>query len=425
MSLHLDQLLARNAPTRIRWGLDRTRDMLSALGDPHREYEVLHVAGTNGKGSCAACAEAILRATGERTGLYTSPHLEDFAERIRVEGHPVGRGLLDACARDILPLAESSDATFFEAATVLAFEAFRRTDCDTVVAEVGLGGRLDATNVVRPTVTLITSVDLDHADYLGDTLEQVAAEKAGVLKAGVPAVVGAMDDRALAVVLRQAAAVDAPVHVLGRDFAVSDVAPDLEGTGFGFRAAAPDGVWPLRVPLPGRHQAINAALAVRAVQLCRPPLSRDDVQRGLSAVRWPGRFEVCRTTGTSWVLDVAHNTAAVAALAGLLTELPLSRPLVVLVAILGDKSWREMLGPLVSLADASIFTVAPSSPPARRWDPHEARRAVGSAPVEVEVRFGPALRRARELAGNGTVVVTGSAHTVGDARQWIRDQEVV
>ena len=193
----LDRLLNRRPAHRILWGLERTTAMLHSLGDPHRAFDSIHVGGTNGKGSTAALIESALRHGGRSTGLYTSPHLCEFAERIRIRGVPAESILLEDCAKDVLVAADIEDASFFEATTVLAFEAFRRSGCEAVVAEVGLGGRLDATNVLEPAVSVISSVDRDHANYLGDTLEAIAAEKAGILKPGVPAVVGRMDPGAL------------------------------------------------------------------------------------------------------------------------------------------------------------------------------------------------------------------------------------
>jgi dihydrofolate synthase/folylpolyglutamate synthase len=393
--------------------------MLHSLGDPHGELDFIHIGGTNGKGSTAAHADSILRASGRFTGLYTSPHLRVFAERIRIGGALADLELLEDCAKDVFPLAEREDATFFESTTVLAFEAFRRAGCRTVVAEVGLGGRLDATNVVTPRVTVITSVDLDHSEYLGDTLEEIAAEKAGILKHGVPLVSGPLFEGPKQVVAARAGHLGAPVDTLGDDFSVEDVVVDRTGTTFTYRSTG--GISGLRsqTPLVGGHQARNAALAIRALEWFDSGVTDEHVAQGLAAVRWPGRFEVLSADGGTWVLDIAHNVAAATNLAELLATAALPEPLVLLVAILGDKPWPEMLGPLLSSVRTSVFTVAPSSPPERRWRPEEALEATGGRNVEIEPEFARAVERARELAGAGTVVVTGSAHTVGDARTLI------
>ncbi len=393
--------------------------MLHSLGDPHVELDFIHIGGTNGKGSTAAHAESILRAGGRFTGLYTSPHLRVFAERIRIGGALADLVLLEDCARDVLPLAEREDATFFESTTVLAFEAFRRAGCRTIVAEVGLGGRLDATNVVTPRVTVITSVDLDHSEYLGDTLAEIAAEKAGILKHGVPLVSGPLSKEPKQVVAARAEYLGAPVDTLGDEFSIEDVVVDRAGTTFTYRSTGSINGLRGRTPLVGGHQARNASLAIRALEWFDSGVTHEQVSQGLAAVRWPGRFEVLSADGGTWVLDIAHNVAAAKNLAALLEAAALPEPLVLLVAILGDKPWPEMLGPLLSSAETSVFTVAPSSPPERRWRPEEALVAAGGRNVEVEPEFARALERARELAGAGTVVVTGSAHTVGDARTLI------
>lgn len=393
--------------------------MLRLLGDPHLVPEFIHIGGTNGKGSAATFAEAALRQSGRITGLYTSPHLCEFAERILIRGVPADQDLLEDCAKDVLDAAEREDASFFESATVLALEAFRRAGCETVVAEVGLGGRLDATNVVQPRVAIITSVDMDHSDYLGDTLEQIALEKAGILKAGVPAVSGPLAPGPAEVVAAQAMALGIPLDMLGREFVVEDVSVGLDGTRFRYRSDGwADGL-PVYTRLVGDHQARNAALAIRSLEVYDSGVSRKDIESGMRAAVWPGRFEILTRQGESWVLDIAHNPAAARILGQLVDALPLPRPVVFLVAVLGDKSWSEMFDPLLNSGSSAVFTIAPSSPEERRWRLEEALAAAAGRSVELESDFGRAMTRARELAGEGTVIVTGSAHTVGDARSLI------
>lgn len=395
--------------------------MLASLGDPHEGFDSLHIGGTNGKGSTAALADSVLRQSGLRTGLYTSPHLQTFAERVRIGGTPAEKRLLEECAEDVLPLAEREDASFFESATVLAFEAFRRARCDTVVAEVGLGGRLDATNVLRPRVTVITSVDMDHANYLGDTLEDIAAEKAGILKPGVPAIAGPLESGPLEVVRARAREVGAPLDIWGRDLDANDVRVDASGTRFSFRSAGwADGL-AAHTRLMGVHQSVNAALAIRAVERVDWGVDAKDIVSGLSLADWPGRFETISACGGSWVLDMAHNPAAIRALTEVLQRVRAPRPHVFLVAILGDKPWDQMLGPLSEVGSHLVLTIAPSSPVDRRWDVAEALDASAGENTEVVEDFGSALHRARELAGPGTVIVTGSAHTVGDARAFLEN----
>src|SRR5215218_5504524 len=200
----------------IRWGLERTGELLAEVGDPHRTFRSLHVAGTNGKGSVSALCDAALRAadTPRRIGLYTSPHLVSFDERIRIDGRPVDRELLLACEARLRPAIERTGATFFEATTAIAFLCFAEAGVDLAVVEVGLGGRLDSTNVITPLASAITNIARDHTEYLGDSIEEIAFEKAGILKPGVPAVTGETAPGALAVLQRRAEEVGAPLTVL-------------------------------------------------------------------------------------------------------------------------------------------------------------------------------------------------------------------
>ncbi len=397
------------------WGLERIREMLAALDDPHRCFRSILIGGTNGKGSVAAMAEALLREHGLRTGLYTSPHLVDPAERIQVEGSPVESGLLEQCASDVLPLAERVGATFFESVTAAAFLAFSRAGVEQAVVEVGLGGRLDATNILSPDACVITNVALDHADILGATLEQIGSEKAGIVKAGVPVVAGVLPGQLRVMLENRATTLSAPLILSGRDVWAENVVTARTGTEFTYRADTRLDGERFRVPLPGEHQAANGTLALAAVEAAGHSLDSERCRAALAGVYWPGRFQVLERDGCTFVLDVAHNQAGVRALAHTLDRIPLPEPIVGLIGILGDKPWQEMLEPVLRHATAAIFTIPPSAPPLRLWDPDEACRSVPGYEVEVVREFGRALIRARELAAGGTVLVTGSNHTVGDA----------
>lgn len=401
----------------IRWGLERTRRMLAAVGNPHEACPALHVGGTNGKGSVAATMASVLGAAGLRTGLYTSPHLCSFRERIRIDGESIGEAALLEAAERLWPAIRTEDPSFFEATTAIAFLALAEAGVDVAVIEVGLGGRLDATNVIRPEAVALTNVALDHVQLLGPTLSAIANEKAGILKAGVPAVTTETGDEALAVFRARAREVGAPLTEL-RAEDVTDVHTDAHGTTLTVATRA----WgPLRVhtPLSGMHQATNAALAAVALERLPERLrpSADAVQRGIAAVRWPGRLQVLQMAGRTWVFDVAHNVAAVHALAAGLSALELPRPLVLLAGVLGDKDWRAMLRPLYAVADAAILTVPPTAPRDRRWEPAAVIEAVPDARAIAIDAFDDALRNALRLSAGppaGTIVVTGSFHTVGD-----------
>lgn len=406
----------------IRWGLERTEELLAEAGDPHRRFRSLHVAGTNGKGSVSALCESVLRVAdpGRRVGLYTSPHLVSFDERIRVGGKAIGRELLLACEARLRPAIERTGATFFEATTAIAFLCFAEAGVDVAVVEVGLGGRLDSTNVLAPEACAITNVALDHTEYLGESLEEIAFEKAGILKRAVPAVTGETGEGPLRVIRRRADEVGAPLTLVRAD-AATEVTVGLGGTGFRLDSAR-WGAREARTALVGRHQARNAAVAAELLGVLPDDLRPgwEAVERGFASVRWPGRAQVERIGGATWILDVAHNPAGVAALAETLDALDLPRPVVLLTAILNDKAWGEMLPPLLARCDAAVFTVAPSSPDARRWSPEDAARWIAgesSVPVRVIPDFAAALQRVETMAPYGTVLVTGSVHTVGDALQ--------
>lgn len=410
-------------PAGVHWGLERVHGALADLGDPHRRAPALHVGGTNGKGSVASTCASVLEAAGHRVGLYTSPHLCSVRERFQVGGVPLDEDRLVAYADEIRSVVAARGLTFFEAATVLAFHVFAREGVDVQVVEVGLGGRLDATNVLTPVACAITNVALDHAEFLGDTLPLIAREKAGIFKPGVPAVTAESDPELVALFRELAESLGVSLSCLdpARDLGEVEIARDH--TAFTLDTG-PWGVLRLVTPLVGRHQAANAALAVRLLAFLPPALrpEADAVLAGVASVRWPGRDQIEVVDGTTWLLDVAHNTAGMASLVQVLDRLDLPGPRVGLVGVLGDKDWRRMLPPLLSRLDGAVLTQPPSAPETRRWDPHAARQAVeegdgagASCPLQVEPDFEAALRGAARQARGGTVVVTGSCHTVGDA----------
>jgi dihydrofolate synthase/folylpolyglutamate synthase len=408
-------------PAGVHWGLARVAAALAALGDPHLTRPSLHVGGTNGKGSVASIAASVLATDGRRVGLYTSPHLCSVRERFQVGGLPVAEDALIGYADEIRSVVAAHGLTFFEAATVLAFHVFDRERVDAQVVEVGLGGRLDATNVLHPAACAITNVALDHADFLGDTLEAIAREKAGIIKPGVPVVTAETDPALLAVFRSVARELGAPLTCLDptRDLADVEVARDHTAFSLATRAW---GSLRLVTPLVGMHQAANAALAVELLEHLPAGLrpAADAVRKGVASVRWPGRDQIEVVEGTTWLFDVAHNTAGIGSLVAVLDRLELPRPRVGVVGVLGDKDWRAMLPPLLSRLDEAVLTQPHSAPVARRWNPAEAAEAVRAAggavcPLEQIPDFERALHHARRRGAGGTVVVTGSCHTVGDA----------
>lgn len=396
----------------VRPGLERTRALLDALGRPQDALAVALVAGTNGKGSTTALLDAMLRADPAETapvGRFVSPHLVRFDERVHVAGAPRPRPELEAVLDAVRPPAERLGATFFEVLVAVALLAFARAGVRRAVLEVGMGGRWDATNATEPEVSLVAQVALDHEAVLGGTVEAIAAEKAGVWRAGRPALTSA-DGPALAVLRRRAAEVGAPLTVLddlpwrGRDLGWSGV----EAAGLGPVA--------LRAPLLGAHQARNLALAALAARAWGVPW--DAVARGAAAVRWPGRLEPIEARGRRWLLDGAHNPAGAAALAAALSALD-ARPAVAVVGVSDDKA-EGPLGPaLAALAPDVVATRATASP---RSAPVEAlaaalRRAPSAPRVHPAASPEEALARAQALAPEGaTVVVAGSLYLVGAVR---------
>lgn len=399
----------------IRWGLDRTIALLGEVDDPHHSFRSIHVGGTNGKGSVAATLASIFKTAHRNTGLYTSPHLCTFRERVQINSAAITEDALVAAARKLWPAIQKLGPSFFEATTAIGFLALAEAGVEVAVVEVGLGGRLDATNVIQPELSVITNIALDHAEYLGNTIESVAREKAGIIKPGVPVLTAERNETALAVFRERASEVGAALHVLPID--------EPYGVTFGMGGTSLQvgrlDITPLnlRTPLIGRHQAMNAALAAHAAALLPEDLrpGREAIVQGTLMVRWPGRLEIEKIGKHTWLFDVAHNVAGVHALIAAVTGLEVPRPLVIVVGILGDKDWRAMLPPLFAIADAVVMTVPPTAPPTRAWEPAQVLSTLPSQRAEVQIDFNSALLRAAELAGNGSILVTGSFHTVGDA----------
>ena len=402
--------------------------LMDACGMAHDRVPAIHVAGSKGKGSTAALITSALAAHGLRVGLYTSPSLHTIRERIRVGLEPISETVFAALVAQLRPpaqaIAERGDAgsvSFFEIMTAMAWVHFAEIKADYQVVEVGLGGRLDATNLLTPQVSVITPVGMDHVAVLGDTLEKIAGEKAGIIKPGVPFIT-AEGDAALVELFRgMCEEAGAPFRALDptADLAELEV---MEDHTLLRMDTDPWGALELWTPLVGSHQAVNAALAVRVLEALPEGLrpDRSAVLDGIRSVRWPGRSQIEHIGGQTWLLDVAHNTAGALALADVMERLRLPRPLVILTGVLGDKDWRSMLPPLFRLADRAILTQPPSAPTERRWDPEQAMRVIGSpCPLELEADFVSAMERARIAAGRGTVVVTGSNHTVGDALKFL------
>lgn len=385
---------------------------LQRLDHPERRYPVFHVAGTNGKGSTVATLDAVLQRAGYRVGRYTSPHLVDFRERIVVNGQPMPPAEIVRWLDEQAPLVEELGATFFEVTTAMAFDWFARAEVDVAVVEVGLGGRLDATNVVRPVCAGVTSIGLDHQEFLGASLHEIAAEKGGVFKPGAAAVIGDTQAESGAVLARCAQEAGAvPTLRAGAGWVVSDVRVAGDGTRFSLQFAD-EAPLPLHTALIGAFQADNAATALAMLRAAGAPWAATvslaaDV---LPTVRLAGRFQ----RRDRWIFDVAHNPDGARTIADTLAQSPVARPLWALVTVLQDKDWRGILHALAPVVDGFVITAAPTAPASRRWDPVEAAQVARETgrPVLLEPDFDRAITQALEAAQ--TVLATGSFHTVGD-----------
>jgi dihydrofolate synthase/folylpolyglutamate synthase len=390
--------------TTIKFGLATTRALLQELGNPHEVMPSIHVGGTNGKGSVVTLVGAVLREAGWRVGLYTSPHLVSFRERIRVDEAPISEDAVAMWTERLRPLILERKATFFEASTALAFADFAARGAEIAVVEVGLGGRLDSTNVLRPLVSGVTKIERDHMKYLGNTLEKIACEKAGIAKPGAPFVIGEREPALVEVLRREARR------------AVARLDPSAQAD---VRVLPPEYEWCGPLSLAGPHQRRNAAVA-HGILMALPEPWRPKagaLERGFGSARIPGRLD----RRGKWLFDVAHNPDGIRALVAALEPTRPPRPIHGLVSILGDKQWPEMLVQLDRVLDYGVLTVAPTAA-TRGWDTEWLRRWLRNrsrpparASWTLIPDFAAALREVQQ--GAATVLVTGSFHTVGDVMQ--------
>lgn len=405
-------------------GLQRIEALLGYLGDPHKKIKFLHIGGTNGKGSTAALAASVLQAAGYRTGLYTSPYLEQFTDRMSVNGKEISKTDLTDLVCVVRPLVEKiaqdsalGQPTQFEVVTAIAFAYFAETKPDLVVLEVGLGGRLDATNVVSPLVSVITTVSLEHTHVLGDTVEAIALEKAGIIKEKTDVVTQAKGN-ALAVIEEICRQKSAPLYRLGEDFRHERLFGDLNGQVFNYYGLTKDFAG-LRIPLLGEYQADNASVALAVLELLGNKgftLTEEAFRRGLSEVRWPGRLEILGRDPLV-VIDGAHNLEAFQGLKQALLQTFSYRRMILVLGILKDKALEEILAEIVPLADELIIT-RPNSP--RAADPLHLERMSKAAfkkPVFVEEKLIQALKSAFSLASpDDLILIAGSLYLISEAR---------
>ncbi|MFW6082783.1 MAG: bifunctional folylpolyglutamate synthase/dihydrofolate synthase [Chloroflexota bacterium] len=403
--------------------LSRIERLLDAVGNPHRAFPSVHIAGTKGKGSTSAMVESCLRAAGHRTALYTSPHLHTFRERIRVAGENIPRDEVVALVQELRPLVELRPGlTTFEVITTMAFLYFARSNVDIAVVEVGLGGRLDATNVLKPEVAVITSISLDHTYLLGDTLGEIAREKAGIIKSGIPTVSAPQRAEAIRAIEAISHRRDARLVEIRRDWDYDPGPADREGQTFTVRritdgGSALDGAY--WIPLLGRHQLENAATAVATLSLVREAgfdVPARAVEEGLRKVTWPGRMEIL-SQDPLVIVDCAHNPYSARTLRGALEEWFPGREWVMVYGASADKDIAGMLEALVPISDYTIVTRADHP---RAMAPIELADIVaevgGGAEVSLNVK--KSLDRALAMMDpdNG-LLATGSIFLVADMRE--------
>ncbi len=444
---HATAFLFALKPRGIRFGLESTRHVLKNLKMPQNKFDSIHLAGSNGKGSTSAFLDSVLREAGYKVGLYTSPHLVHYRERFQINGRPVDDALIetamDRLLEDGLKLdpeevqewIEHKDVvakmnagswyqqrggassfcplTFFECTTILAMMLFAQAGVDLAVMECGMGGRLDATNVLVPKVSVITPIHLEHTMWLGDTIRAIAGEKAGIIKPGIPVVCGRQSQDALEVIRAQAELLQAPISVLGEDFEASGSSKDVH-----FRIGRKE-FGPVRLGLAGKHQIDNAAVASACLPFLEPhgwKASRTSVENGLSKVHWPGRFERFGRNG-EWILDGAHNPDGMRVLVETLKEIIEDQKVRLVFGVLEDKQVDKML-PLILPYSNLVNLVRPKD--ARGKDPL-ALTPLFSSPPRVFQSVESALD-ALKIESGSPVLVTGSLTVIGEARDWLLRQ---
>jgi len=396
------------------FNLDRMFALMEELGNPHEKYPIIHVAGTKGKGSVAALCASALKAAGYKTGLYTSPHLWDYVERIQINGEPISHEQLVELVEEVKPaVAKIPKLTTFEITTAIGFLAFANHDVNAAVIEVGLGGRLDATNVLLPKVSVITSLSYDHMAVLGNTLAEIAGEKAGIIKEGIPVVSAPQTGEALQVLQRIAKERNSPFILVGKDVTFERLASSLDGQSLHLSDNIRRSTLDVRLPLLGAHQIENAAIAYTALKTSGIPISNEAIQEGFSQVKWPARFEVLRREPPV-VIDSAHNRDSARRLRETLDEYFPNIPVILIFCALEDKDITGILEELKPRLEHVLATRAdhPRAPSAE-WLAEQVKKV--GIPVETVTPVADALERALELAGTEKLVLSaGSVAFAGE-----------
>lgn len=422
----------------IKLGLANTVSLLSLLGNPQDSFKAIHISGTNGKGSTAAMLASMLATGGFRVGLFTSPHLVSFTERIKVNNAEIKETAVISLTSEIRNIIQGSELTptFFEFVTAMAFLYFKRKGIEWAVIETGMGGRLDATNVIIPTVSVITKINYDHMEFLGQTLKDIAFEKAGTIKKGVPVVTHRQDPEAMAVITKTASGKKVPLFVYGKDFQSNSKKADMQGNIFDYTGNSK--LTNLYVPLCGLHQIENAAVAIKAVELVmemeQDSLSYEDIREGLLKTEWPGRLELIKNQACQYdlLLDGAHNPEAAKILAGAVQRYFAAEyeGIILILGIMADKDMAGIMRPLLSLATEIIMTAPDYGRAASPVTLTEYAHSSGfkaSAANSIKEAMESAARSA-EASGckpqtkKKLILITGSFYTIGEAKTILGQQ---
>ena len=395
--------------------LERIQTLLERLGHPQKSFKTILVGGTNGKGSTAATLASVLNASGMTTGLFTSPHLTYFSERFWVQGYPLGDPFILSMLHFLKPVAEEVEATFFEITTALGCLLFADSDVKIAVMEVGVGGRFDATNALDPELSIITGIALDHVQYLGNTIEKIAFEKAGIMRPNKVCFTGAQG-AALSVLEQQAQEKGASLLSLGQD--IQATLKNLTWSGTEITVKNAWGEFTVQSPLLGLHQVNNLALAVSAAQALGA--SEKVIQQGVKATKWPGRLEVITYKDHKVVLDGAHNPDAAQVVKKTLLALN-EKPVTLVFGVAQDKDITETLKPLAELVQTIIFTKALQSP--RAAHPHDLAKLT-TQPNMVFEDPREAIEKAVEVSQDGIILVAGSLYLIGEVRPYILHQDL-
>ncbi|MEW6067882.1 MAG: folylpolyglutamate synthase/dihydrofolate synthase family protein [Nitrospirota bacterium] len=426
----------------IKLGLENINRLMSGLGSPHKSFPSVHVAGTNGKGSTSAIVASILRSAGLNVGLFTSPHLVSFTERIKINDEQITENDVVSLTEEIKELAANFGGispTFFEVVTSMAFLYFKRKKVDIAVIEVGMGGRLDATNVIAPEVSVITSINYDHKEFLGTTLKEIATEKAGIIKEGIPVVSAPQKTDAEDIIKTIAYKKKSPLFVCNKDFKGLLKSSNLKGISFDYYDE--DIIFSdLFIPLVGEHQLINSCIAIKAAMMalkksCKLEVEDyiDSLREGLKNVRWPGRLEIV-SQNPDILIDGAHNPAAAEALSTALKNFFLGsyKRVIIIFGIMNDKDINGIMNPLLPLASEIILT----SPEYARAASPEKLADVATSLGFQNIKLAPTVKDAIEMArsislsksmapNSSLIIITGSFYTIGEAKEALGEKAIL